>query len=76
VSRKKRVRDVQMAISREVEARGGNVDFKYLGSGHIGAVIQVGDRRMMYVMPGSPSDSRRGAINALSGVRRLLNAQG
>lgn len=64
------------AIRREVGAwPGAAVDFS-MRSRHAQAVLTYGNGSRFVVLPGTPGDSRRGALNSLADVRRELTRLG
>jgi hypothetical protein len=60
------------AIRSEL-TRHGVTDYEFQRGGkHPRVLYSVGERRLMYVFPGSTSDSRRGVKNAIAGIRRQI----
>lgn len=64
------------AISAEVERWPGVTVAFEDGGKHPRAVLTFGDQSRFVVYPASPSDSRRGVLNCLTGVRRELDGIG
>lgn len=69
-------REYLAGIEAEVERwHGASVAFEH-GGKHERAVISFAGRSRTVIFPTSPSDSRRGLLNSLSDVRRLLREMG
>lgn len=59
------------AILAELEAANVRVVSVEINK-HVKVRFMVGGAERLYVCPASPSDSRRGTINALSDIRRMI----
>jgi len=64
--------DYRNALLAEL-ARAGVTEYEFqYGGKHPRIVFWHNGKRVMYVYPASPSDTNRGILNAVSGIRKLL----